>query len=295
MSNKFKDHLFRPLHACERNQLIGVVELARLSPASHQRYWHTLRNQSWSILQQPELAHLQPYGACLCSHRPDATLHAKNDFYGLLTQVAEEALCGWIISSLPAEPLLIHLMQANHVIAPDGESYLLRFHIPHSLQVLHARQDLPGLAQWWAPVHSWWIPIGIHGGAPTWSCLPGHDRPPATDSLILELDEPCWEALAGDPLSQQLTEQLKAFMSTPTKAQTSHSICLGRVQQHLSKARELGLTRQTDLGQYVTCMVLGGAGLPDSPAWQKALDDARNQTSTLAQALQVYLRHPNTR
>jgi hypothetical protein len=55
----------------------------------------------------------------------------------------------------------------------------------------------------------------------------------------------------------------------------------------------LGLTNQDDLCDYVKLMALNGDALRDTPAWQQALRDARDQKRPLAEAVQVHLREPN--
>lgn len=62
-----------------------------------------------------------------------------------------------------------------------------------------------------------------------------------------------------------------------------------RIFQTLSVPQH-GLTRQTDLVDYVTLMVLQGPALHNKPDWQQALSEALNYGRPLAEALQARTR-----
>lgn len=289
MINAFKEQLFIPLRESERYQLTGIVETTRLPPSAPERLLSQFNNRVWPLLQQPEFNNLRSAGPWLCAPPPEATVHGKNDFFGILGKIAGDAVCGWIVSALPAPDLVAHLSQANRVIAPDGNNYMLRYHTEHSLRILHAHSDLPDIVEWLAPIHTWWVPA-VRPKYEAWLPLAGADRAPGKCSFPLQLDQACWEALAGDSLSHRLADQLEASLAAAGQPATCYTIRLALAQQYLAQAREAGLTRQADLIGYVTCMVLHGDALTDSPAWQKALAETCDKPRPLADALQIHLR-----
>lgn len=201
----------------------------------------------------------------------------------MLNELAMQGICGWIVSKLPAAALLEHLGQANIVRAADGHRYLLRYHTEHSLKVLHARRDLPDIAHWLAPIHSWWVPYPDHQKQ-SWQCLSGGDLPAGKRLSGLALDQACWHALSGEPLSQRLAEQLKAHWPPAVCLPVVTACALGLPNTILLK-RAAGLTRQADLITYVNCMAIHESTLKTCAAWQHALDQALANTRLLADAL----------
>ncbi|NER59572.1 DUF4123 domain-containing protein [Pseudomonas sp. MAFF212428] len=286
MSASFATELFRPLQEAQRYQLTGIVEMARLSVTERRVVTNAVDPQRWPLLQQAQFSNLREVGPWLFAPRPGASLAGQHDFFANLNRMAGDAVCGWIVSALPPAELAQHLSHANTISAPDGERYLLRYHTEHSLTCLHACRDLPGVAQWLAPIKDWWFPAA-NPSRKTWQRLTGYDRSPLTPALGIELDQACWEALAGDPLSHRLADQLQAPLSAAGQ-QSCHGVRLGVVQRHLAKARELGLKRQADLIDYVTCMALEGDVLVNLPAWQEALLEARTEGRRLLVAFQAY-------
>jgi hypothetical protein len=61
----------------------------------------------------------------------------------------------------------------------------------------------------------------------------------------------------------------------------------------LDKARQLSLSDQDDLCDYVKLTALNGDALRDTPAWQQALRDALDQKCPLTEAVRVHLRESN--
>lgn len=285
MSNSFATELFNPLRASEHYRLSAIVEMARLTLDEREALEDAFGQQRWPLLLQAHFSNLREIGPWLLAPRPGAPLAGQHDFFGSLNQLAGDAVCGWIVSALPPAELTRHLSHANIVSAPDGGSYLLRYHTEHTLICLHTRRDLPGVAQWLAPIKDWWFPAA-NPSCKTWQRLPGYDRPPLASALSIELDQACWEALAVEPLSHCLADQLQAPLHAAGK-ESGYGIRLGLVQQHLAKARELGLTRQADLIDYVTCMALEGSALDNLAAWQAALQEARNTDRRLLDAFQA--------
>lgn len=283
--------LLTSLRESEHYRLSAIVEMARLTKDGREALTQASGQQRWPLLLQAQFSNLREIGPWLFTSRPGAPLAGQHDFFGRLNQLAGDAVCGWIVSALPPAELARHLSQANTVSAPDGGTYLLRYHTEHTLLCLHTRRDLPGVAQWLAPIKEWWFPAA-NPLRRTWQRLPGYDRPLSVPALSIELDQACWEALAGEPLSHCLANQLQAPLQVAGK-ESCHGTRLGQVQLHLAKARELGLTDQADLIDYVTCMVLEGDALRNLPAWQEALQEARVEGRRLLDALQARL--PQTR
>lgn len=290
MSASFARELFRTLQEVEGYQLNGIVEMARLPAAERETVKEAFEQQGWPLLQQAQFSNLREIGPWLFSPRPGAPLAGQHEFFGNLNRIAGDAVCGWIISGLSPSELALHLSHANIVRAPDGDSYLLRYHTEHTLMCLHTRRDLPGVAQWLAPIKDWWFPAA-NPSCKTWQRLPGYDHRPLVPAISIELDQACWEALAGDPLSHCLAGQLQASLNAAGH-ESCHGVRLGLVQQHLAKARELGLTGQMDLIDYVTCMVFEGDALGKLPAWQEALRQARTEGRRLLDAFKAH-QHQN--
>ncbi|MCW2271677.1 hypothetical protein D3C77_05930 [compost metagenome] len=289
MTYALKDHLFARLRESERYRLTAIVEMARLPTSIREHLVNYASTSSWPLLQQPEFTQLQPIGPWLFAARPGATLHGQNDFYGTLGPIAGDAVCGWLISAMPPAQLVTHLSHANTVIAPDGGKYLLRYHTAHTLMTLHARRDLPGIATWLMPIHSWWIPAtcSTHN---EWQCVSGSDLIPDQHLPPIQLDLRCWDALAGDPLGYQLADLLEQPLAAKGIEDNGHITRLGLAQHHLAKARELGLNSQDDLIGYVTFKALQDDALSELPAWQTALKEALDQKRPFAEALQHCLR-----
>lgn len=98
------------------------------------------------------------------------------------------------------------------------------------------------------------------------------------------MDESTWAALAGDPLAYALADQLKSAFAAQQPDVDCYGTRLGVVQRHLAQARQQGLTRAGDLGDYVTLMVQQGHNRTDDPRWQAAIDEAKDGGKPLAQA-----------
>lgn len=270
-------------------RLAGLVEMSRLEPAERSALRETHRGNAWPLLQQPELANLREIGPWLFGTKPDADLQGQSDFYSALGRTAGDALCGWIVSALPPARLAEHLSKAAVVEGPDDASYMLRYHTEHALPILHARHDLPGIAEWLAPIRSWWVALADPQHR-AWRRLSGYDKPEHLHVPPIRIDQDCWDMLAGDPLLYRLADQLKAPLQAVGAKENCQSTRLGLVRQYLEQARQHGLTRQADLVDYVTLMALQGPALHNTPAWQQALSDALNHGRPLAEALQARTR-----
>jgi hypothetical protein len=292
MSSPFETDLFEPLHQSNAYRLTGLVEMARLSEAERDKLVTYFKARGWPLLQQPQFANLQALGPWLFSSRPSSVVSGQGDFFHTLKQLAGDAVCGWLVSALPPAALATHLSQANIIAGPNGSHYMLRYYTGSALPALHARCDLPGIPEWLAPIHSWWVPVP-HPRHEIWKRFAGYDRPDYQRRVPIVLDPACWAALAGDPLGYRLADQLKAPLAAAGRQANCHGTRLGLAQQYLAEARQLGLTNQDDLCDYVKLMALNGDALRDTPAWQQALRDARDQKRPLAEAVQVHLREPN--
>lgn len=290
MKDLFVEKLLRPLRQAEHYRLSAVLELSRLSTGQVESLVKRERGILCPLMQQDELSNVRQFGTGLYAATTNTTLQGQSDFFWELSEFATDAICGWIISALPAAALATHLAQANTVLAPDGQRYLLRYHTEQCLRVLRARKDLPGIVEWFAPIHSWWVPYP-DADEEIWCCLMGGDRS-ATDELKnLTLDHACWEALAGDPLEHQLANQLKSSLTASGQPEQCHGVRLGRVRKYLAAARETGFIEQQDLITYVTYSALLGDRLTLDPIWQAAMKESLEQRLPLAQRLETHL-HP---
>ncbi|MBJ9978459.1 DUF4123 domain-containing protein [Pseudomonas sp. S75] len=289
MRNLFTERLLSPLRQAEHYRLSAVLELSQLSAEQLESLGQREHGTLYPLMQQYELNNLRQIGAALYNVNT-STLQGQSDFFWELSDCAADALCGWIISSLPTAALAAHLAQANTVRAPDGQRYLLRYHTEQCLRVLHARTDLPGITEWFAPIHSWWVPYP-DANEETWCCVMGGGTSESVEVNGLALDPACWEALAADPLEHRLADQLKGSLKASRQTAHRHSVRLGRVRKYLAAAREAGFVEQQDLITYVTSLALLGDGLTVDPRWQAAIDESLEQGQPLAQHLHTHLNH----
>jgi hypothetical protein len=277
-------------------RLSAIIEMARLSPATRDKLMEHYADQFWPLLQQEQFANLRDIGPWLFGARPGSGVSAQYEFLWGIRESAGTAVCGWIISAMAPVQLVQHLSHANVVTGPDGHPYLLRYHTSLALQVLSVRQELPGIVDLLAPIKYWWIPLAhpknqrAYLQSQRWYQIAGYDRPEATQRPTLTLDEACWEALAGDPLSHRIAELLKHEKPTPDFPESCHGTRLGLIQYYLDAAREQGLSREDDLITYVLMMAHNGEQMNLTPAWQQALAAARDQRTSLSDAVQTYLR-----
>lgn len=289
MPSPFVRALVKVLRTSDRYRLSAIVEMAHLSPKAREDLIQYYSQRCWPLLQQGQFSNLRSMGPWLFGSRPGSDVSAQYDFTWQLEQGAEGAVCGWIVSALPPAELALHLSQANIVTGADGHSYLLRYHTAVALQVLGSHRHLPGVSEWLAPILHWWAPI-----APAhkhlWVQVAGGDQPEAAHVKPITLDEHCWAALAGDPLSYQLAEVLKDDLPYPAFADTCHGTRVGLIQHYLDQAREQGLAREEDLITYVLMMARDGDQLNTSPAWQEAIAATREQHTSLIDNLQRCLR-----
>lgn len=288
MKGSFDDRLFDPLIQPGQYRLAAIIERSQLTPKSNDELVSLCQNRLWPLLQQREFSNLRMIGPCLAAPRDSATPQNQSDFFQYLSRLGGDAVCGWIVSSLPAAGLADHLAQANSVLAPDGQRYLLRYHTEKALRTLYGRMDLPDISEWVAPILNWWVPTP-HAERVAWGCLKGHNRPAVRRVNGLKLDQACWDALAEDPLSHRLAEQLKQSMAVAGLPERCHVVRLGLAQKYLAQARQAGFVHQADLITYVTIKTLEGNQLTSTPAWQAAIDSALSQSQALSESLQRHL------
>ncbi|AZD84266.1 hypothetical protein C4K14_1425 [Pseudomonas chlororaphis subsp. aureofaciens] len=269
------------------HRLTAIVEMALLDDVSRNHVKE--RCSGWPLLQQQDFANLRDVGPWLFASAGQHTLQGQYDFFCDVTDNANDAICGWIISALSPLDLASHLSQAAIAQGPDGATYLLRFHTELAFSVLHARRDLPGISDWLAPVRSWWV-VSPHPERKAWRHFSGYDKPILRSGTSIQLDQSCWEALAGDPLSYRLAEQLREPLNALGDRENCYGTRLGIVRELLAQAQSLGLSRQGDQIDYVTLMALQGKALAGTSVWTEALQEAKNLRRPLAQALQVRMR-----
>ncbi|NWL76211.1 DUF4123 domain-containing protein [Pseudomonas taiwanensis] len=285
----FAKGLVEQLRQAPNHRLSAIVEMARVPEVERQRLTDRY-SESAPILYQECFSNLRDVGPWLFSPGQHADLQGQHDFHCALTEMAGDALCGWLVSTLAFSKLAHHLGQGTTARGPDGGTYMLRFHTEQAFPVLHARHDLPGIAHLLAPIHSWWV-MEPHPEHRAWRHYSGYDQPQCWGVPLIQLDQACWDALAGDPLSYHLADQLQEPLAAAL-SENCYGTRLGQVRKLLAEAQENGLNRPGDRGDYVTLLTLHGQELQATPAWQEALAEARDDGRPLALALKARIR-PN--
>lgn len=282
--NPFFESVVNELRRRPDHGLTTIIEMARLK--ADVRSQLVERFSGWPLLLQRELENLREIGPWLFAPSAQNALQGQYDFLCNATDIAGDAICGWLSSAMSPPQLAEHLGHATTAKGPDGVTYLLRFHTEQAFPVLHARQDLPGIADWLAPVRSWWV-VFPHQVRKSWKHFSGQGLATSCRSPAIELDQPCWEALAGDPLTYRLAEQLRIPLERKGEHENCHGTRIGLVHNLLAEADRIGLSRQDDRIDYVTLMALQGKALAGSAAWNDALQAAQTLREPLAQALQM--------
>lgn len=279
----FAEKLVIQLHEAPSLRLTAIVEMARVPVPVRERLIERFSKAAYPILSQQYFANLQDIGPWLFSSGEFLSVDSQYDFHCTLVEIAGDVPCAWLLSALEPSRLANHLGQAATARAPDGNTYLLRFYSEHAFPVLHARHDLPGIAELMAPIHSWWALESDDQGN-SWRHYGGHNRPDHYGIPRVQLDQACWDALTENPLCFQLSDLLREELA-PGNAANGYGIRLARVRRLLVEARESGLHRPADQKDYVIFMTRHGPDLRASPAWQAALAEARDGAQPLAQAL----------
>lgn len=279
----FAENLVNQLRQDPNLRLTAIVEMARLTPPDRQRLVEHFAQAAYPILHQDCFSNIRDIGPWLLSSGERVSLQGQFDFHCTVGEMAGDAQCGWLVSTLEPSRLAHHLGQANIARGPEGNACLLRFYTEQAFPVLYARRDLQGIAQLLAPIRSWWVmtPHPDHGA---WRQYPGNDRPEHSGISSLQLDQACWQALAGNPLAYRLANLLQETLAAAKPKQ-----CLGTRLSHvrtlLAEAQKNGLSRPEDLSDYVIFLTRHGHALRDKPAWQAILADVRDNGQSLAQAL----------
>ncbi|MFB4394986.1 MULTISPECIES: DUF4123 domain-containing protein, partial [unclassified Pseudomonas] len=290
MKNDFETEILLPLRESDRYQLAAILELSRLDAEQLEALAQYQNRACWSLMQQDELSNLRRFGPAVYAPTVIGTPQGQSDFFWQVKQFASHAIGGWVVSSLKGAELARHLAQANNILAPDGKRYLLRYHTQQCLKVLSSRMDLPDLREWFAPLHSWWVPYPDAETA-TWFRISGYDRPAARALNGLALDQRCWQALVADSLSYRLADQLEHGLEASGKPAQCHGLRLGMAQKHLVLARQAGFVEQHDLLTYATCMALQGERLAPDPIWHTTVKQALATRQPLIELLQAHLPH----
>ena len=284
----FSESVVNELRRLPDHQLTTIIEMSRLTAEAKNRLID--RYAGFPLLRRREFENLRECGPWLFAPSAQHCLQTQYDFLCDAAEIAGDAICAWITSAMPAPDLAEHLGQATTVRGPDGATYLLRFHTELAFPVLQARRDLPGISEWLAPIQSWWT-VSPQRERRAWRHFSGHGMTPSRCSPAIELDQPCWEALAGDPLAYRLAAQLREPLERQGMRENCHGARLGLVRDLLVQADLAGLSRQSDRIDYVTLMALQGKALAGTSVWNDALQDAKDLREPLAQALQLRMRN----
>lgn len=283
----FAKDLIIQLHQTPGLRLTAILEMARVPPTTRERLIEHFQEAAYPLLSQPCFANLRDIGPWLFSSGQRLSVDSQYDLHCTLVEIAGDVPCAWLLSALEPPLLARHLGQAAAARAPDGDTYLLRFYSEQAFPVLHARHDLPGIAELLAPIHSWWA-LEPHERRNSWRHYSGGHRPEQHGVLTLRLDQACWDALSGESLCFQLAELLREDVA-PGNPVRGQGVRLARVRRLLAEAHENGVHRQADQKDYVIFMTRHGPDLRASPAWQAALTDVRDAAQPLALALKQRL------
>ncbi|MGF6394176.1 DUF4123 domain-containing protein [Pseudomonas plecoglossicida] len=283
----FATELVEQLRQAPDHRLMAIVELARLQDSERQQLQDRFADDALPILYHEQFTHLRHIGPWLFSPGQQTDLQSQYDFHCTLTEMAGDALCGWLVSAQTPSRLVHHLGQGITACGPDGDTFLLRFYTEQAFPILHARHDLPGIAHLLAPIRSWWI-MEPHSEHKAWRHFAGYDLPQFCGVPLIQLDQTCWDALDGDPMSYHLADQLQELLGA-SLSENCHGARIGHVRKLVTEAREKGLTRPGDQSEYVTLLTQRGPDLLASLAWQEALAEARDHGRPLAIALQARL------
>jgi len=283
----FAKELIEQLRQAPEHQLMAIVEFARLQADERRQLMDHFLEDARPILYHEGFSNLRDIGPWLFSPGQRTDLQSQYDFHCTLTEMAGDALCGWLVSAQEPFRLAHHLGQATTAQGPDGGTYMLRFHTEQAFPVLHARHDLPGIAHLLAPIRSWWV-MEPHPEHRAWRHFAGYDQPQLCGVPLIQLDHACRDALGGDPLSYQLAEQLEEPLAA-SLSENCYGTRLGHVQKLLAEARKNGLNRPEDQCDYVALVIQRGQDLQATPRWQEALAEARDNGRPLALALQARL------
>ncbi|HCN46720.1 MAG TPA: DUF4123 domain-containing protein [Pseudomonas sp.] len=283
----FAERLMDQLYEASNLRLTAIVELARVPLEARQRLMERFAHDAFPLLHQPCFANLRDIGPWLFCSGDYLSLDGQYDFHCTLSEIAGDVPSAWLISAMEPSRLANHLGQGTIVRGPQGDTCLLRFYSEQAFPVLHARHDLIGISELLSPIKSWWSMVP-HADKLVWCHYACHNQPNRFGVPPIRLDQACWDALNGDPLTYRLAEQLQASLMT-LSSDSKHGTRLAHVRKLLGEARTHGLSRPEDLGEYVILLTRHGQDLRDAPLWQAVLADVRDNGHPLAQTLTKHL------
>ncbi|MBU8976077.1 DUF4123 domain-containing protein [Lysobacter sp. MMG2] len=264
-----------------------LIEAGVLSPPQCEQLHANPKVSLHPLLTQPEYTNLREHGPMLVAWdaRGGDNLDELEALNSLARHALQPALCGWLVSTCPPEQLAQHLAQANRMMGPDGDDYLLRYHVPHVLDAL-SRRDVAWSQAFFAPLVVWWwrVPSPQDNRA-AWRSHRGLARPQPVTLPPLHPDPALWSALLGDDLEAHLILHSLEQFTPSVFAVDCPGERLSQVAHLLSQVSVHGLTREEDRFDYVLWCLTQPAAPERLPRWPQALAAAQAGGARLAQTL----------
>lgn len=252
--------------------LLAMCDQSLLDDKQRERLRARFEQRAFPLLRDSSFEALFPYSPLLLAAKAcNAAGHRA-----LLEEFAEDPGVlphGWIVSTVPAEPLAAHLARANVAHGPQGDVFLLRYFDALVLPVLYQYADSHWKDALMAPIVSWWVPVA-DAGAQRWGRLPGLAMAECGGLSPLLIDDQLWQSLIADPLPHQLLKAIQTHL--PDQFDTPcPGVRLARVEALLATARKAGLNRHVDLHDYVFITLTHNPALSEiGDDWQHAIDAA---------------------
>lgn len=270
-----------------QSRLTLLIEPGLLSPTQREQLQANSKVSLHPLLVQPEFDNLREHGPALVAWQGPGrdTLDDLEPLDSLAQHELQPALSGWLVSACPPQQLVQHLAQANRMMGPDGDDYLLRYHVPHVLDALSRRDDAWSQA-FFAPLVVWWwrVPSPQDNRA-AWRSHRGLGRPQPVALPPLHPDPALWSALLGDELETHLVLHSLEQFTPSVFAADCPGERLSQVARLLEQAGVHGLTREEDRLDYVWWCLTQPAAPERLPQWSQALADAQTGGARLAQTL----------
>lgn len=247
--------------------LAAVVEVSRLQANHRERLCGDPALQWHPLLSQPEFGNLRWEGPALLT-TGGSGLHNLDRLFERTEQL-RSAVSGWLVSSVSVAELALHLANANVMTGPDGARYLLRYHAPHVVNVLH-RAQMEWSRAFFSPLVSWWsLQSGGHwlryaGGAlNTCALLPPLHASPSLWNEINGADAEPYAVLAH-------LEELRLAPFDTTCPGSRVAI----VEALLAEATQYAISGAANRRDYVLLRLEWGEALLRNPHWTRIIKQA---------------------
>jgi len=191
-----------------------------------------------------------------------------------------DVVSAWVISSVFADPLALHLKQVIHAVDADNAQYLLRYYDPVIIPILRRLADKEWWRKFFSPFTAWWYPVATPTQE-TWRRIAGDKNPmPLRKKMPLPLTDELWAALETDPLPYQVLNAVE--QEFPARFTSDcYGVRVAQVERLLDAGKACGLKTHDDLFSYARALLEdpARAGKPD---WQAALRRAAASEAPLS-------------